>query len=290
MFYQIDVRTVFLTFAVFALVTAVSMIVIGLSRKTYPGYSYWTFAVISLDAGIALIGFQDRLPAFLSIIVGNSLVFLSVILLYDGLRVFVGEVPRRIFHLVAFVAWLFPFGYFTFGDWNFRARAELLLSIMLVYSLWIMAFYWLKVRSNYGKNWLLPIGMITQFILAVARLVVTVMFYGNSVRNIVSDKVHGYFLLVTFGSNLFLAFGLVLLNFQKNEAELRAMNDEIRTLRGMVPICASCKRIRNEGGKWSSLETYLEQHTEAKLSHGLCPDCMEKLYPESVRRIEGDGD
>lgn len=288
MAYLIDVRTVFLTFAVFAFAVAISMIVVGFSRKTYPGYNYWTFAVISLDVGIGLVGYQGTLPDILSIIIGNSLVFLSVILLYDGLRIFVAVAPRRLFHTIAFVVWLGPFVYFTYADRSVRARTELLLSVMLVYSIWIMTFYWLKVRRQYGGNWLLPIGMVTQFILTASRLVVTILFDENSTRSLVSDEVQGYFLLVTFASSFFLAIGLIFLNSQKTEAALTAMTDEIRTLRGVVPICASCKRFRDDAGRWNSLESYIEQHTEAQLSHGLCPDCMQRLYPEVVRRSAGN--
>ena len=56
--------------------------------------------------------------------------------------------------------------------------------------------------------------------------------------------------------------------------------DEIQVLRGLLPICASCKKIRDEHDRWQVLETYLQDHTEAKFSHGICPDCMRKLYPD----------
>jgi PAS domain S-box-containing protein len=56
--------------------------------------------------------------------------------------------------------------------------------------------------------------------------------------------------------------------------------DEVQVLRGLLPICASCKKIKDEHETWQVLEKYLQDHTEAKLSHGICPDCMRKLYPE----------
>jgi len=51
---------------------------------------------------------------------------------------------------------------------------------------------------------------------------------------------------------------------------------EIKTLRGLIPICAWCKKIRNDAGSWQQLEGYLRQHTEAEFSHGICPDCLEE--------------
>ncbi len=64
---------------------------------------------------------------------------------------------------------------------------------------------------------------------------------------------------------------------QKEQAsvieELRRAMEEIKTLRGLIPICAWCKRIRDDEGYWDQLEVYLSKHSEAVFSHGLCPDC-----------------
>jgi phosphoserine phosphatase RsbU/P len=62
--------------------------------------------------------------------------------------------------------------------------------------------------------------------------------------------------------------------------ELQQALDEIKTLRGIVPICASCKKIRDDAGYWQQVEVYVRDHTEAEFSHDICPECMKKLYPE----------
>ena len=63
-------------------------------------------------------------------------------------------------------------------------------------------------------------------------------------------------------------------------ARLQQALDEVQLLKGLLPICASCKRIKDEHETWQVLEAYLQDHTEAKFTHGICPDCMRKLYPE----------
>jgi len=63
-------------------------------------------------------------------------------------------------------------------------------------------------------------------------------------------------------------------------AELSQAFDQIKTLRGIIPICAGCKKIRDDQGYWNQVEVYVRDHTEAKFSHGLCPECLERLYPE----------
>jgi PAS domain S-box-containing protein len=55
---------------------------------------------------------------------------------------------------------------------------------------------------------------------------------------------------------------------------------EIKTLRGILPICASCNKIRDDKGYWNRIEAYIHEHSEAQFSHGICPDCMKELYPE----------
>lgn len=65
---------------------------------------------------------------------------------------------------------------------------------------------------------------------------------------------------------------------QKNELQ-KALSD-IKRLRGILPICASCKKIRNDDGYWDQVEIYISEHSEAEFSHGLCPDCINKLYPD----------
>ena len=74
---------------------------------------------------------------------------------------------------------------------------------------------------------------------------------------------------------------------QKYSAELEKSNSafqealaEVKTLSGMLPICASCKKIRDDKGYWSGVESYITEHSEAVFSHGICPDCERKMYEE----------
>jgi hypothetical protein len=64
------------------------------------------------------------------------------------------------------------------------------------------------------------------------------------------------------------------------ERDLQTSQTMVRTLKGILPICCSCKKIRDDKGYWQQLEDYLHQHSEADLSHGICPECVTKLYPE----------
>jgi K+-sensing histidine kinase KdpD len=61
---------------------------------------------------------------------------------------------------------------------------------------------------------------------------------------------------------------------------LRRALDEVKTLSGILPICMYCKQIKTEDGNWMLLENYMRAHTEAEFSHGLCPECYKKYYPD----------
>ena len=65
----------------------------------------------------------------------------------------------------------------------------------------------------------------------------------------------------------------------KTHIELKRAREEIKTLRGIIPICSNCKKIRNDQGFWEQVESYLHDHTEALFSHGICPECVAELYP-----------
>ena len=66
--------------------------------------------------------------------------------------------------------------------------------------------------------------------------------------------------------------------------ELKEALSKIRTLSGLLPICSSCKRIRNDQGYWEQIESYVRDHSDAEFTHGYCPECTQKLYPEFFKK------
>lgn len=70
--------------------------------------------------------------------------------------------------------------------------------------------------------------------------------------------------------------------------KLQAALSEIKTLNGLLPICANCKKIRDDKGYWIQIESYIETRLDAHFSHGICPDCAQSLYPEHYQPEDGD--
>ena len=77
---------------------------------------------------------------------------------------------------------------------------------------------------------------------------------------------------------------------QKLLVELETRMKEIRTLRGMIPICAWCKKVRDDAGYWKKVEEYIEEHTYAAFTHGLCEECSQKVLAEISNLKIGETD
>ncbi len=75
---------------------------------------------------------------------------------------------------------------------------------------------------------------------------------------------------------------------RQHKMELEEALAKVKTLSGLIPICANCHRIRDDKGFWERVEVYIQQRSDAQFSHGICPKCMEKLYPDLARDIKYD--
>jgi YesN/AraC family two-component response regulator len=68
-------------------------------------------------------------------------------------------------------------------------------------------------------------------------------------------------------------------------ARLQEALDNVKKLSGLIPICSNCKKIRNDEGYWKQIEGYISEHSEARFSHGICPDCAKKIYSEFLKDV-----
>jgi len=99
------------------------------------------------------------------------------------------------------------------------------------------------------------------------------------------EKVVGYLL-----GFLFLAIGIwkwlpkIIEQDKQTKKQLNKAIEEVKILSGLLPICASCKKIRDDKGYWNQIEAYISKYSEAEFSHGICPECAKKLYPDIKRK------
>ena len=82
---------------------------------------------------------------------------------------------------------------------------------------------------------------------------------------------------------LFIIFGLITGNIiSRLEEALR----NVKILTGLLPICANCKKIRDDEGYWQQIEEYIKEHSEADFTHGICNECVKELYPKYLQEFE----
>ena len=72
----------------------------------------------------------------------------------------------------------------------------------------------------------------------------------------------------------------------RQSRELRTAIAETKTLRGLLPVCAHCKKVRDDDGFWQNVDTYIRTHSEAEISHSICPGCLQEFYPEEAAEIQ----
>jgi hypothetical protein len=106
-----------------------------------------------------------------------------------------------------------------------------------------------------------------------------------------AGAISGFFaiLVIAAGAGLFFKItNPILTGLHDTVAELRKALAEVKTLQGILPICSFCKKIRDDDGYWNQVEVYVKERSAANFSHGICPDCMQKHYPEEYDALQAD--
>ena len=76
---------------------------------------------------------------------------------------------------------------------------------------------------------------------------------------------------------------------QRLIGQLKEALSRVHTLTGLLPMCSWCKKVRDDHGYWKAVEAYIQEHSDAEVTHGICPDCMEKHHTEQPRALAGKG-
>ena len=116
-------------------------------------------------------------------------------------------------------------------------------------------------RTAYALAVLLPCSRLSFFV------------YWNEM----DDFVYG-----VFNASVRIVVLLIVVRLADLARQTAELGRRMTVLEGILPMCASCRKIRNTEGAYEPLETYISKHTETQFSHGICPDCMKKLYPEHI--------
>ncbi|MBW8004007.1 MAG: hypothetical protein FVQ80_18765 [Planctomycetes bacterium] len=124
-----------------------------------------------------------------------------------------------------------------------------------------------------GLFWGVKIALIGGFLVA---LLLLILLY-------IAGAVEGTLLLVrvfVIGLILHVGVGVTVGRLSDITKQLRKALNDVKQLRGLLPICAECKKIRDDEGYWHQVETFIRNHSQADFSHSICPECIKKLYPD----------
>lgn len=131
--------------------------------------------------------------------------------------------------------------------------------------------YGLVLFVEFDKSGVSSVGLF----LRVPVLLIMAVFYGSSVGMVRKERRQK--------AGLIDYIAALKQAEEERERLIRRLQDalaNIKTLKGLLPICFSCKQIRDDKGYWNQIDTYIRDHTEAELTHGICPPCVQKLYPD----------
>ena len=122
------------------------------------------------------------------------------------------------------------------------------------------------------------IFLLVMFLLMASRQFLTFLLWAGYIQNTSITKsmteIPGF--AVTILSLLSIIYIGVILS--RKNAIIKKQENSLNALYGFLPICAKCKKIRNENGKWTQIESYIAAHSDAQFSHGLCEECLEEMY------------
>lgn len=277
-----DIRTLSLVSGLVSFSLAFILAYASKRSKTYNGFNNWVLALLLNSFGVIAISLQELYHPVFTISIANFAIILYLILIHLGFRQFFNLnsgkwIPVYMLTVVVHTIWNIYFTYII-------PSAPLRMSIALL----IYAFYTIdsmRLIIRYSKRVIPQTQWLFITMLGIASLwlftvVITIMFSHQQVQEFFdSGLISALTLLINMVANILGAFGMILINNQRLYMDFTQSNKQVQQLRELLPICANCKKIRDDSGYWDHLEGYLSEHTSLNLSHSICPDCMQKLYP-----------
>ncbi len=246
---------------------------------------------------------ENRVFNYLSlIVVATGLSTLAVNIYFDA------PVREVLYSLFAIIVGAF----YYLGSLSFRKDKQLRISFVMIFQI-LLSLIWITNQGSEGSAPIFFIVLLISctilfqppldlFFLAVNFIIILVLLLierlaPSMVIQYTSASLRYYDVAISYfigATTLCLLVRMVvkenkLVGTRNRELYTQTLEDkealqnliaELKVLRGIIPVCSFCKKIRNEETEWEQMETYITEHTNAVFSHGLCPDCLKKNYPE----------
>lgn len=280
----IDIHTVAILLSLSNVMQVLALFTQYRVDKTHGGTGWWTLGTALFALAFVFAFLRDAPGAGPVAIVANNVLFCcGFSFCYVGFRRFVGR-PAPSGLLVAFCgAVSLAAFWFTYVDNNLAARRMIISAAIILISTAII--------RTLLVNDLGPVARTSRYFLCAVFAAEIALMTANGTMPSASRALFSASLVnvaIYLGSVItttLWTFGVILMVNQRLVAEreqtiqdLNGAIEQIKTLKGILPICAGCKKIRDDQGYWEQVDSYVSRHSEAEFTHGMCPDCMDALY------------
>ena len=289
----LELRTLILATATAWVVAAAVLTYTFRTQRTYPGFGLWTLHSAVIACGLLLLVLRGVAPDWISILLGNAFLSAGALVMPMSARVFGGRNPHAMAFLAAWAAYMAWTLWFTAAAPSYEKRV-LGIAVLVTATTGLAAWHLLTHTSAQYRASAVFTGAVMALSSAtmVVRGVASVTDGpGSDLFTLVPDAMAMWMVALAVG--VLGAFGMLMMNHQRLAGELEGARDElqatlealrasaaeVRVLEGLLPICSSCKRIKNEDGGWVRIEKYIQEHSMASFTHGICPGCAAQLYP-----------
>jgi hypothetical protein len=220
-------------------------------------------------------------PDLISIVVANTLLIGSMIVIARGLVLFFGIRQNNWFDLLCLFFVVASVSFFTYRWSQINMRIVVVSLAVFVINIRCSCLVY-KHSANMVpfRNWMLSSMFAWVSICFLARGIYSIIFTAKSNDLMAAGAVQSLSIMAFTIGTIGIYVGLIIMNSQRVEADLHSAQNDIKTLKGFIPICARCKKVRDDEGFWNQIESYISKHSEAQFSHGICPECAKELYPE----------
>lgn len=274
-----DTRTLAIATAMTLFIQFLYLLFLDRATKTYPGFRRWVWSGAGGFVSLLLISARGHIPDLFSIVIAQTLLGASILLLIAGMLEFTGAaIPRKAFiGIGAAIFVIHAIGTYVYPSYIGRTIAFAMTFAISSAFCYDLTSRRLRTVLPKGNRLLASVFLIqTLWYLLRVGILITGMHEGQDFMT--PSWFNASTLLAQIGFSTAMIVGLVVLNAQRAEQELLMARDEINTLRGIIPICAWCKKIRHDSGSWQQIEEYVKSHADVDFSHGICPDCLPKYF------------
>lgn len=283
-----DTNTLIIAIISINLFYTIAYLIYWKTVPTHPGFHKWSIAMLLNTVVYLLFAIRPYTYEWISILGATTLVSLSCVLRLHATTLFMeNKVFNKYFYLLPVVSIPIFSSLYFFND-LVQVRSLILSSIISFF--FITVSLKLIKYSPKGSRSIYYYVATIMILRAVTILIRSIVLFPKKKFYLIDDGFHpSLFILFILISDLAIGLLFFAINSQKSQFELIKSNkalkeslNEIKKLKGILPICSYCKKIKDDKGHYQEIETYIHKQSGVDFSHGICPDCMKKHHPELI--------